>query len=231
MQSNMLRIDLLRHGETTLSHTLRGSIDDALTENGWWQMQHTIQQHVAAVQVNADVQAMDSPQQWIEWQAIFSSPLQRCADFAQHLADQFRLNLIVDAHLQEMDFGDWEGRPTADIYAESPELLAQFWQSPMQYCAPNGETMQHFHARIIQAFEAIQRYMQVHDLNHVLVVSHGGVIKLLKCLALQQPLNQLLSMQAEHGQLSCFELINANEDDDNAHLQFKCLGPTGTELC
>ena len=229
MQSNMLRIDLLRHGETTLSHTLRGSTDDALTENGWAQMQYTIQQHVATIQDHADTQSLDHPHQALEWQAIFSSPLQRCADFAQHLADQFQLNLIVDAHLQEMDFGDWEGQSTADIYAESPELLAQFWQLPMQYCAPNGETMQHFHARIIQAFEAIQQYMLVHDLNHVLVVTHGGVIKLLKCLALQQPLNQLLNMQAEHGQLSCFELTNA--DDNKAHLQFKWLEPTGTDLC
>ena len=37
-----LKIDLLRHGETTLSHTLRGSTDDDLTELGWQQMQQTI---------------------------------------------------------------------------------------------------------------------------------------------------------------------------------------------
>ena len=38
----MMQLDLLRHGETELSHTLRGSIDDALTQKGWQQMQRTI---------------------------------------------------------------------------------------------------------------------------------------------------------------------------------------------
>jgi alpha-ribazole phosphatase len=37
-------IDVLRHGETTLSHTLRGHLDDALTQTGWQQMQTTIEQ-------------------------------------------------------------------------------------------------------------------------------------------------------------------------------------------
>ena len=38
-----LRLDLLRHGETALGHTLRGWLDDELTEQGWLQMQATVQ--------------------------------------------------------------------------------------------------------------------------------------------------------------------------------------------
>ena len=33
-----LHLDLLRHGETELGGGLRGSLDDALTANGWAQM-------------------------------------------------------------------------------------------------------------------------------------------------------------------------------------------------
>ncbi len=40
----MLYLDFLRHGETSLSHTLRGRTDDALTAKGWAQMQSTIAQ-------------------------------------------------------------------------------------------------------------------------------------------------------------------------------------------
>ena len=40
----MLYLDFLRHGETSLSHTLRGKTDDALTAKGWMQMQSTIAQ-------------------------------------------------------------------------------------------------------------------------------------------------------------------------------------------
>jgi len=38
------RIDLLRHGESQYSHTLRGHLDDELTAKGWQQMQSTIEQ-------------------------------------------------------------------------------------------------------------------------------------------------------------------------------------------
>mgnify|MGYP003416906401 FL=1 len=48
--------------------------------------------------------------------------------------------------------------------------------------------------------------MKVQQAEHALIVTHGGVIKLLKCIALQQPLDDLLKMTAELGQLSCFEV-------------------------
>lgn len=43
--------------------------------------------------------------------------------------------------------------------------------------------------------------MQKQNLQHALVVTHGGVIKLLACLARQQPLDDLLKMPAELGKL------------------------------
>lgn len=59
MQAELI-IDVLRHGETTLSHTLRGHLDDELTQTGWQQMQTSIEQ-----------------MQPYPWQVIFTSPLQR----------------------------------------------------------------------------------------------------------------------------------------------------------
>ena len=197
-----LRIDLLRHGETTLSHTLRGSTDDALTALGWQQMQQTIDQAV---------QHADS----MPWQFLFSSPLQRCAKFTETLAKQFELPMTLNADLQEMYFGDWEGIATAQIYADEPELLANFWQYPTQYSAPNGETLAHFHTRILRGLMQICQQMKVQQLEHALIATHGGVIKLLKCLALRQPLDDLLKMTAELGQLSCFEV-----DTETLQLQF-----------
>ena len=75
----MYRIDLLRHGTTELSHTLRGSTDDALTAEGWQQMEQTLDQSLAAK---------------MRWDAIFSSPLQRCHAFAAKAAAQLDLPLI-----------------------------------------------------------------------------------------------------------------------------------------
>ncbi|NNP75776.1 fructose-2,6-bisphosphatase [Acinetobacter sp. Ac_3412] len=186
-----MHLDLLRHGETTLSHTLRGHLDDALTEHGWLQMQSTIQQYL-------DTQ--------VQWDVIISSPLQRCQKFAAALAKQLELPLLLDAEIKEMYFGDWEGMSTQTIYENEPELLANFWQYPTRYHAPNGESLHQFQQRVMHGFNEIYVQMQQHSWNRVLIVTHGGVIKLLTCLARQQKLDDLLTMPAELGKLYALNL-------------------------
>ncbi|MFV5639877.1 histidine phosphatase family protein [Acinetobacter oleivorans] len=182
------RIDLLRHGESQYSHTLRGHLDDELTAKGWQQMQSTIEQ--VANQ---------------SWDVIISSSLKRCAYFAEQLAKTTQLPLLLNNDLKEMYFGDWEGVSTQQIYETSPELLANFWQKPSQYCPPRAETLMQFQTRVLKGFQELLVEMQKQNWQHGLVVTHGGVIKLLACLAKQQPLDDLLKMPAELGKLYSFE--------------------------
>ena len=186
-----LQIDLLRHGETTLSHTLRGHLDDELTEQGWLQMQSTIQQYL-------DDQ--------MQWDVIISSPLQRCQKFAIELAKQLDLPLLLNAEIKEMYFGDWEGISTQTLYETAPELLANFWQYPTRYQAPNGESLFQFQQRVMQGFNEIYVQMQAHYWQKALVITHGGVIKLLTCLSRHHMLDDLLTMPAELGKLYALNL-------------------------
>ncbi|KYQ82047.1 fructose-2,6-bisphosphatase [Acinetobacter lactucae] len=177
-------IDLLRHGESQYSHTLRGHLDDELTAKGWQQMQSTIEQ------------VENHP-----WEVIVSSSLKRCACFAEQLAKTNELPLLLNHDLKEMYFGDWEGVSTQQIYETSPELLSNFWQKPSQYCPPRAETLMQFQTRVVKGFKDLLVYMQSQNMQHALVVTHGGVIKLLACLARQQPLDDLLKMSADLGKL------------------------------
>jgi alpha-ribazole phosphatase len=188
-----LQIDLLRHGESELSHTLRGSIDDPLTTQGWQQMLSSLDQ--------SQTVSLPRPQQW---DVVFSSPLQRCRIFAEHIVKERDIPLILDESLQEMHFGDWEGQSIQELYEQFPETLSDFWQKPTQTILPNAESMQQFHHRVSQAMTDIQQQMLSQGWQSSLVVTHGGVIKLLKCLVLQQPLDDVLKMTAELGQLSSF---------------------------
>jgi broad specificity phosphatase PhoE len=194
-----LHLDLLRHGETTLSHTLRGHLDDALTEQGWLQMQSTIQQYLDAQ---------------VHWDVIISSPLQRCQNFAAALAKQLELPLLFNAEIKEMYFGDWEGRSTQTIYENEPELLASFWQFPTRYHAPNGESLHQFQQRVLHGFNESYVQMQQYSWNRALIVTHGGVIKLLTCLARQHKLDELLTMPAELGKLYA---LNLTQVDNQIH--------------
>ncbi|AZC09871.1 histidine phosphatase family protein [Acinetobacter nosocomialis] len=187
------RIDLLRHGESQYSHTLRGHLDDELTAKGWQQMQSTIEQVTDQT-----------------WDVIVSSSLKRCACFAEELAKTAELPLLINHDLKEMYFGEWEGISTQQIYETSPELLANFWQKPSQYCPPRAGNIKPVSKRILKGLQDLLAHMQKHNLQHALVVTHGGVIKLLACLAEQQPLDDLLKMSAELGKLYSFEFSEAD---------------------
>ncbi|MEB6478802.1 histidine phosphatase family protein [Acinetobacter vivianii] len=192
-----MHLDLLRHGETTFSHTLRGHLDDELTEQGWLQMQSTIQQALNAQ---------------MHWDVIISSPLQRCQKFAVALAQQLEKPLLLHTEMKEMFFGDWEGVSTQTIYETEPELLANFWQFPTQYHAPNGESFAQFQQRVMHGVNRIYTKMQQNHWHRALVVTHGGVIKLLTCLARQQALDDLLKMPAELGKLYSLELSHHDNE-------------------
>jgi alpha-ribazole phosphatase len=174
-----LRLDLLRHGETEFGGGLRGSLDDALTDVGWQQMR------AAVVEAGP-------------WDRIVSSPLQRCARFADELSAQRALPVQLDADLQELHFGDWEGMGTAQLMETDAQGLGHFWEDPYAFTPPNGEPVQAFARRVLGA---VGRLQQAHDGERILVICHGGVMRLLLAQARGLPREQLLQVVVGHGGL------------------------------
>ena len=174
-----LRLDLLRHGETELGGGLRGSLDDALTDAGWQQMR-------AAV-------AGQGP-----WDRLVSSPLQRCARFAEELGARLALPVSLDPDLQELHFGAWEGQSAAALMATDAEALGRFWADPYAFTPPQGEPVLAFSERVLGA---VERLHQRHAGERVLLVSHGGVMRLLLAQARGLPREQLLNVEVAHGAL------------------------------
>ncbi|KFE54594.1 alpha-ribazole phosphatase family protein [Pseudomonas syringae] len=174
-----LHLDLLRHGETELGGGMRGSLDDALTDLGWAQMR-------AAVIEGGP------------WERIVSSPLQRCARFAEELAEQLALPLSLEPGLQELHFGDWEGHSAAQLMETDAEGLGLFWADPYSFTPPNGEPVLEFSTRVLAA---VQRLQQAYAGERVLLISHGGVMRLLLAQARGLPREQLLQVQVGHGAL------------------------------
>ncbi|MEN5244490.1 alpha-ribazole phosphatase family protein [Pseudomonas atacamensis] len=174
-----LRLDLLRHGETELGGGLRGSLDDALTANGWRQMR-------AAVVDGGP------------WDRIVSSPLQRCARFAAELGEQLNLSVHLDKDLQELHFGAWEGQSAAALMETDAEALGLFWADPYGFTPPQGEPVSAFSARVLAA---VARLQAAYAGERILLVSHGGVMRLLLAQARGLPREQLLNVEVGHGAL------------------------------
>lgn len=174
-----LHLDLLRHGETELGGGLRGSLDDALTANGWAQMR-------AAV-------VGQGP-----WDRLISSPLQRCALFAQALGARLDLPVSLEPALQELHFGAWEGQSAAALMETDAEGLGLFWADPYGFTPPQGEPVIQFSERVLGA---VSRLHQAYAGQRVLLISHGGVMRLLLARARGLPREQLLNVEVGHGAL------------------------------
>jgi alpha-ribazole phosphatase len=174
-----LRLDLLRHGETELGGGLRGSLDDALTEKGWAQMR-------AAVVAGGP------------WDRLVSSPLQRCARFAAELGEQLNLPVHLDKDLQELHFGAWEGQSAAALMETDAEALGLFWADPYSFTPPQGEPVSKFAERVLGA---VERLHQAYAGERVLLISHGGVMRLLMAQARGLPREQLLNVEVAHAAL------------------------------
>ncbi|WP_435035649.1 alpha-ribazole phosphatase family protein [Pseudomonas neuropathica] len=174
-----LHLDLLRHGETELGGGLRGSLDDALTDKGWAQMR-------AAVVEGGS------------WDRIVSSPLQRCARFAAELGEQLDLPVQLDKDLQELHFGAWEGQSAAALMETDAEALGLFWADPYAFTPPQGEPVSEFSSRVLAA---VARLHNAYAGQRVLLISHGGVMRLLLAQARGLPREQLLNVEVGHGAL------------------------------
>jgi alpha-ribazole phosphatase len=173
-----LYLELLRHGETESGGGLRGSLDDALTATGWAQVREAMQSA--------------GP-----WDRIISSPLQRCARFAEELADAHAVPLALEPDLQELHFGAWEGRSAAELMETDAEALGLFWANPYAFTPPEGEPLLQFEARI---HAALQRLYIAHSGERLLVVTHGGVMRLLLAQARGLPRHELMQVSVANAE-------------------------------
>ncbi len=167
-------IDLLRHGEPVGGQRFRGSRDDPLSSHGWIQMAHAIGRTRL-------------------WQRIITSPLRRCAAFAEHLGEKLAIPVDIEGDFREIDFGDWEGRTVSELWSEVPEHIAQYWQDPTRFTPQNAESLTALANRVVSAWES--RVSSLPTDSHYLIITHGGVIRVLLAHILGLPLRNCLRLE------------------------------------
>jgi len=185
-------IELLRHGETTAGSCFLGSTDAALSDLGWQQMQSVINNK--------------------KYNRIISSPLKRCANFAQQFAKKNNLALIIEDDLREIHFGDWEAKTTNELWETQQNELKAYWDDPISYTPPNAENFSDFQLRVNSVFEKITKKYKD---ERILLVVHGGVIRQVFSFVLSIPFTKTQQIHIDHGGLArvvCY--------DDNMSLGF-----------
>lgn len=205
-QAEFTCIDFLRHGECEGGEIFRGSGSDvALTDRGWQQMR-------------ASVQELSG------WDSIITSPLQRCRRFATEQSERLGIPLSENTHWREIHFGDWEGRLMADVWKESPDLVASYFKDPNQSTPHNGEPFAEVAERLQAAWETL---LTEHRNQHVLVVQHGGTIRILLALILGMPAAAMNQFEVP---FACLSRIKVFHHSDYADFPMLVSHNTGSSI-
>ena len=102
---------------------------------------------------------------------IVASPLLRAQQTAQAIADGVGHGAIdVDQRWIELDYGDYDGRPLADV----PAATWDEWRSNVHFRPPGGESMAELDERVRAALADLCASTSG---GHVVVVSHVSPIK------------------------------------------------------
>lgn len=173
-------VDLLRHGTPEGGARYRGHLDDPLSPEGWRQMRAAVGSSVP-------------------WQRVVSSPLIRCAAFAGEFAAGHALPLRLDEGFKEISFGDWEGRRIAEVFETEAAAVSRYWQDPVAHTPPGAEPLRDFSRRVIAAWD---RSLAAHSGEHLLLVTHGGVIRAILAHVLGMPLSAVLRLEVPVAALS-----------------------------
>lgn len=172
----MTDIYLIRHCEAqgNVLRQLQGVTDADITELGKKQLE-----------------ALSQRFEDIRLDAVYSSPLIRAYKTACAVADKKGIEVVKNDGLAEVDCGDLEAKPFAEIFAEGTELGDIWYNHPEDFAPENGETMRAAYERI---WETVLDLAKKNEGKIIAAASHGGVLRCLLCRLLHNDINKLSSI-------------------------------------
>ncbi len=173
-------VDLIRHGEPVGGRKYRGQIDDPLSDKGWAQMREAVGHHRP-------------------WNIIISSSLSRCFDFASELGLHTGIEVKSEPRLMEVGFGVWEGRTAKELQQEDPGQVDRFLSDPVNNTPPGAESLGEFEKRIIGAWKEI---LQLYYGQHILLVGHAGMMRMIIRHVLDMPLDRMYRIQVANAAIT-----------------------------
>jgi len=170
-----MKIFILRHGQTELNKkgVINGHIDDVLALEGIKQAKNVAPFLPKTIK------------------HIYSSSLERAKETAKILNETLHVALTFHDELKEVNFGILNGAPFLDEYKKRHKMLDYDWR-------PSGESFEEVKTRVLKFLEKIKK--ENND-EEILIVAHGGIIRLLHFLEFGEPLNEI-----ENTSLHSFDL-------------------------
>jgi len=159
----MTEIWFIRHGETAWNREGR--------LQGWQDIELNAAGREQATQLAARMAAVEQ-----SFDALYSSDLQRAHTTAEPISAELGLRIRTEPGLRERGFGVLEGLDLARIDELAPEAAAARKSRDPLRPIEGGESLGQFQTRIIST---VNDLAQRHANEHILAVTHGGVLDII----------------------------------------------------
>lgn len=172
---------LIRHAESTWNQARRvqGHMNPGLSDRG-----------------RAQAALLASRLRGRPFAGLYTSPLRRALETASVLGESVGFHAQPVDGLQEIRLGAWEGKTAEEIRAIYGNAYDRWHDSPLEAPGPpGGEEIRAFQQRAIAALEDLRKE---HPDGNVLVVTHGGVIKVYLCSILGLDLNRMFWLKTDN---------------------------------
>jgi len=183
----IMKITFVRHMQTVSNAKgiLQGSSDTELSEFGLEQCKIFVE--------NVDFSDID---------VIYSSTLTRAKFLAEMISDKYNKKLINDDRLKEIWLGEWEGLTWKEVTVLYKDFLQEWYKDNVNIKAPGGESYKELQERVMTVIKEITN----EDWKHVLIVTHGAVIRTILCTIMGMDLQNRNKFMIENGSISQIEL-------------------------
>lgn len=201
-----MKIYLIRHGQTdwNLEGKIQGRHDVSLNETGSKQ---------------AELLAMGMDKRPVV--QIFSSRQKRALETAQAVGRRQHVAVTVIDGLEEVEFGEWEGKTWDEISREYPEEFKVWCTEPAEIVPPGGESRPQIYRRIGNALKEILRRSR----GDIAIVSHGAALAYMVSLMLEKELGDHDEIIVKNASISTVEYdretgkFHMAEANDVSHLK------------
>jgi alpha-ribazole phosphatase len=125
---------------------------------------------------------------------VYSSPLSRCLQLAHDLNSQ----PVIDARLQELNFGLWE---QCNFNHIAPLQLQQWSENYLTQAPPQGENF----AQLLQRCHNFWHALAPLEGQNIAIVSHAGVIRALLSLSLNIAADKVFHFKVDYASIHCIK--------------------------
>jgi len=133
---------------------------------------------------------------------IYSSDLKRALHTAEVIASSHQVDVIPRPELREIDFGQFEGMTFAEIQSLYPEAAKLWTGSNPELRFPGGESLNTLATRVASF---LTKLAGTETSDTVLVVGHGGPLRIIVCRLLGLDLSHWWQIQLDPASLTVVE--------------------------